>query len=72
MLSLLSSSLALVSELSKRMPRKQKLLGHSVFYPFIMHPVSYFLCAVPYLALRSLSLNLQMQAAEAVWGKTVQ
>lgn len=70
MLFLLWSSLALESKLSKRVPRKRKPLGHSVLCPFIMHPVSYFHCAVPYLALRSLSLNLPMQAAEAVWGKT--
>lgn len=43
MLFLLLSSLALVSELSKRMPRKWKLLGQIVLYPFIMHPVCYFL-----------------------------
>lgn len=72
MLFLLLSSLALESELSERVPRKRKPLGHSAFYPFIMHPVSYFHCAIPYLALRSLSLNLQMQAAEAGWRKTTQ
>lgn len=72
MLFLLLPSLALDSELLERVPRKRKPLGHSVFCPFIMHPVSYFHCAIPYLALRSLSLNLQMQAAEAGWGETAQ
>lgn len=72
MLILLSSSLALVSYLSRGMQRKQKLLEHSVFIFFIMHPVSYFHCANPYLALWRFSLNLQMQAAEAGWGKTAQ
>lgn len=70
MLFLLLSSLVLESELSERVPRKQKPLGHSVFCPFFMHPVSYFHCAIPYLDLRRLSLNLQMQAAEVCWGKT--
>lgn len=39
------------------------------FNVFAMHPFSYFYYAIPYLALRSLTLNLQMQAAEAGWGK---
>lgn len=47
MLFLLLSSLALESELSERVSRKWKPLGHSVFYPFIMHPVSYYHCANP-------------------------
>lgn len=35
------------------------------FCPFVMHPVRDFSTCIPYLALRSLSLHLQMQAAEA-------
>lgn len=42
MLFLLLSPLALDIELSERVTRKWKPLGHSVFYSFIMQPVSYF------------------------------